>query len=116
MNYYSEEKRKQLRETLEHEILHWPQVSSRLMFGCPAYLAKGRLFAFLVNDGVVVTQLSKRQRASATQLFETMPFRIGQREISRWLQLSVPDGEVSPTNLKRLLRFIRYSYETAMEA
>ena len=113
MSHYSEEKRGTLRESLEYEILHWPHVSSRRMFGCPAYLVSGRLFAFLVNEGVVVTQLSKRQRSHARQLFETEPFQIDERPISRWLCLSVPEGEVTLSDLRRLLRFIRYSYESA---
>ena len=116
MSHYSEEKRGTLRKSLEHEILQWPDVSSRLMFGCPAYLVSGRLFAFLVNEGVVVTQLSKRQRSHARQLFDTEPFQIDEKPISRWLCLSVPEGETTHSDLHRLLRFIRYSYESASGA
>jgi len=116
MSHYSEEKRGTLRKSLEHEILQWPDVSSRLMFGCPAYLVSGRLFAFLVNEGVVVTQLSKRQRSHARQLFDTEPFQIDERPISRWLCVSVPEGETTHSDLHRLLRFIRYSYESASGA
>jgi hypothetical protein len=57
MNYYSEAQGGVLREALEAQVLHWPEVSARRMFGCPAYTADGRLFVFVVNEGLVLTQL-----------------------------------------------------------
>jgi len=55
MKYYSEEDMKDLRRVFEKEVLSWPEVSTKRMFGCPCYQADKRLFAFLVTDGLVIT-------------------------------------------------------------
>jgi len=57
MKYYEEAQMKDVRSTLEEAILAWPHVSTKKMFGCPSYSVKGRLFAFLVTKGVVLTRL-----------------------------------------------------------
>ena len=56
MQYYNEEKMKNLRLKLEKEILSWPNVTTKKMYGCPCYKYKEKLFAFLVTDGVVLTK------------------------------------------------------------
>jgi hypothetical protein len=43
----------ELREKVEAEMLARGDVSSRSMFGTVAYLARGRMFAFWVGDGLV---------------------------------------------------------------
>jgi hypothetical protein len=111
MQYYVEEKGKALREAFEAKVLHWPMVSSRLMFGCPAYLADGKLFAFLVTDGVVITQVRKRDREALSERFTTEAFKAGEREIVRWVQVTLE--EVS--HLDHVMRMVKKSYDTVLE-
>ena len=47
MRYYDEEKMRNLRQNIEKEILSWPKVTTKKMFGCPCYKFNKKLFAFL---------------------------------------------------------------------
>jgi len=111
MDYYSEDKGRELREAFEERTLHWPMVTVRRMYGCPAYLADGKLFAFLVTDGVVITQIGKRDRESAASAFATALFKAGEREIGRWLIITLEDVK----QLNRLMRLVKNSYETVLQ-
>lgn len=44
----------QLQTEIVANLMAWGQVEPRRMFGCDAYLVKGKLFAFFTDDGVVV--------------------------------------------------------------
>lgn len=110
MKYYAESEGSELRKAFERQVLYWPEVTTRTMFGCPAYLADGKLFAFLVTDGVVITQIRKRDREALSEAFETEPFKAGEREISRWLQVTIEDLD----RLTRLMVLVRKSYETVL--
>jgi TfoX/Sxy family transcriptional regulator of competence genes len=110
MIYYTESEGGRLREIVERQILHWPKVTTRKMFGCPAYLAEGKLFAFVVNAGIVITQIRKRDRETLAQAFTTAPFKAGEREISRWVQVTIED----PDGMERVMRLVRKSYETVL--
>lgn len=110
MQYYSEETGKELREAFEERILHWRGVTKRLMFGCPAYLADGKLFAFLVESGIVITQIRQHDREALAAIFQTEPFMAGEREITRWLKVSLEE----PTQLERVMRMIKKSYDTVL--
>jgi hypothetical protein len=109
MIYYSEPEAQELRRQFEKQVLDWPGVTSRRMFGCPAYLVDGKLFAFLVTDGVVITQIRARDREELGKGFETEPFRAGEREIDRWLQVHIPELD----RIERVMLMVSKSYETA---
>lgn len=111
MLYYVEKDARALRQAFEKEVLLWPQVLTRRMFGCPAYIADGRLFAFLVTDGVVITQLRQKDIETLAQDNQTAPFKAGERVIKRWTQVTVAD----PAAIGRIMGFVRKSYQTAME-
>lgn len=111
MEYYSEDEGKELREAFEALTLHWPMVTSRRMYGCPAYLADGRLFAFLVSDGVVITQIRKQDRETVAAIFTTAPFKAGEREIGRWVVITLEDVK----QLKRLMKLVKKSYDTVLQ-
>ena len=111
MEYYSDDKGRELREAFEERTLHWPMVTVRRMYGCPAYLADGKLFAFLVTDGVVITQMRKRDRETAASAFATAPFKAGEREIGRWVIITLEDVK----QLSRLMKLVRKSYETVLQ-
>jgi len=110
MKYYTEAADPGLRERLEEELLSWPKVNKRMMFGCPSYQAAGRLFAFLVDAGVVITHLRKADRTVLAQHCEIEPFQAGERTIERWGQITVNDER----DLRYVLPYVRRSYEEAL--
>ena len=59
MQYYNEEKMHDFRLRLEKEIMSWPGVTTKKMYGCPCYKYKDKLFAFMVTDGVVLMKVSE---------------------------------------------------------
>jgi hypothetical protein len=107
MQYYNEEKMQNLRLRIEKEILNWPNVTMEKMFGCPCYKNKDKLFAFLVTDGVVLTNSSEQDKVKLSQEFEIKPFQAGKRTMHRWPQISVDKR----TDLKRIISFIKKSYD-----
>lgn len=111
MPYYVESQAKELRELFEAQILHWPKVTTRKMFGCPAYLADGKLFAFLVSEGVVITQIRTHDREALADIYETEVFKAGEREITRWLKVNI--GE-EYGRFDRVMTLVRKSYDTVL--
>jgi hypothetical protein len=112
MPYYTESEGQALREDFDARVLHWPKVTTRRMFGCPAYLADGKLFAFLVSEGVVITQIRKHDREVIAEIYEAEPFKAGEREIERWLRVTLGDDR---TYFDRVMSLVRKSYETVLE-
>jgi hypothetical protein len=110
MKFYDESESAEMRDIFEKEVMGWSRVSKRTMFGCPTYLADGKLFAFLVTNGVVITQIRLRDREEISEIFETEPFTVGEREITRWLKVTI--GQ--PEKTKRIMRLIRKSYQFAL--
>lgn len=107
MQYYSEEKMHDLRLGIEKEILNWPHVTTRKMYGCPCYKNKEKLFAFLVTDGIVLTKASEQDRIELSREFEVKPFQAGKRIVSKWPQILVDNT----TELDRVIPFIKNSYD-----
>jgi TfoX/Sxy family transcriptional regulator of competence genes len=110
MRYYIEEEMKALRERFEEIVLGWPDVTSRKMFGCPSYLAKGTVFGILVTKGLVLTRLSEKDRRELSNTHETTPFEANRRVIKSWIRIPVSD----PEDIKELLPFVRKSHEAAL--
>lgn len=111
MQYYSEEGAQELRAVFEKEVLTWAKVTPRRMFGCPAYVADGRLFAFLVTGGVVITQLRRKDKQMLAQDNQIEAFKAGERVIERWTKVAVAD----PQTIGRIMAFVRKSYQTALD-
>ncbi len=55
MKLYAEEEARRTRLRFEEEVLDWPEVTTKKMFGCPGYQAAGTLFAILITRGLVMT-------------------------------------------------------------
>ena len=110
MKYYSEEDTKSLRLALEEKILSWKGVSTKKMFGCPCYQAKGKLFVFLVTKGIVITQLQPADREKLSSLYETSFFKAGKKIVPKWLKIPLVDKE----DLEGLMPFIRRSYRESL--
>ena len=111
MKYYSEKETKDLRVALEREILGWNHVSTKKMFGCPCYQAKGMLFVFLVTKGIVITQLQTADRIELSNQQQTTFFQAGKKTIKNWLKLPIENIE----ELDEVIPFIRKSYREALQ-
>jgi hypothetical protein len=113
MKYYSEEETKELRLALEAEVLRWSHVTTKKMFGCPCYQVKGKLFAFLVTKGVVVTSLQQVDRDRLSSQLQTIFFQAGKKTVKNWIRVPIENKE----ELAGVMPFIRKSYEeTLMKA
>ena len=110
MTFYDESESDEIRSIFEKEVLGWSRISIRKMFGCPTYLADGKLFAFLVTKGIVITQIRLRDKEEISEVFETEPFKVGEREITRWLKITIDH----PEKIKRLMRLVKKSYQYAL--
>jgi len=106
MQYYNEEKMKNFRLKIEKEILSWPNVSTKKMYGCPCYKNKDKLFAFLVTNGVVLTKASEQDKIKLSEEFKIKPFQAGTRTIKGWPQIPVDEK----SNPERIIPFIKNSY------
>jgi hypothetical protein len=71
--------RKIVKGEIEKEILSWPDVTTKKMYGCPCYQNKEKLFAFLVTDGVVLTKTSEQDKMKLSKEFEIKPFQAATR-------------------------------------
>jgi hypothetical protein len=106
MKYYSEEEMGGLRLPLEREVLGWPGVRRKTMFGCPAYSAGDTLFAFLVTGGIVLTRLDEEEREELVRSKGATPFQAGTR--------TVPGPCHDTGRSEKILLHLRASYEAAM--
>ena len=64
----------EVKSALDGPLLAWPDVTTRRMFGGVAYMAKGKMFAVLM-EGVVGMKLPDDRRAGALTLAGVSPFR-----------------------------------------
>ncbi len=110
MKWYSEERTHELRETLEKEILGWYKVAFKKMFGCPCYLANGKMFAGLVTKAVVITKLNEAELKEVKKNFQTKPFTVGGKTMKKWVCLLI-----DPIDLKTAMHFIEKSYQRALK-
>ena len=106
MQYYNEEKMKNIRLKIEKELLEWPNVTTKKMYGCPCYKYKEKLFAFLVTDGIVLTKASEQDKMKLSKEFKIKPFQAATRIMKGWPQISVDES----SDLKKIIPFIKNSY------
>ena len=111
MRYYSEEKMKDLRSAFDGQVLGWPGVTTKKMFGCPCYRVGGKLFAFLVTNGVVITCLPDRDRNRLARTCAITAFEAGGKRVRAWAKVPVR----GPRDLTAILPFVRSSYQAARE-
>jgi predicted DNA-binding protein (MmcQ/YjbR family) len=106
MQYYNEEKMKNFRLEIEKEVLNWPDVTTKKMYGCPCYKYKDKLFAFLVTDGVVLTKSSEQDKNILSKKFKIKPFQAATRTMKGWPQIPVDET----SDLEKIIPFIKNSY------
>lgn len=110
MKYYSEVDTKDLRVALEKEILSWSQVGTKKMFGCPCYQVRGKLFVFLVTNGIVITHLEQTDRERLSRKHKTTFFQAGKKTVKKWIKISA-----SSKDLDLIMPYVRKSYESALK-
>ena len=106
MQYYNEEKMQNIRLKIEKEILNWPDVTTKKMYGCPCYKYKEKLFAFLVTDGFVLTKTSEQDKVDLSEEFKIKPFKTATRTMKGWPQIPVDET----SDLEKIIHFIKNSY------
>jgi predicted DNA-binding protein (MmcQ/YjbR family) len=106
MQYYNEEKMQNLRLRIEKEILSWPYVTTKKMYGCPCYKYKEKLFAFMVTDGIVLTKVSEQDKMKLSKEFNIKPFQAAKRTMKGWPQIHVDKA----SDLEKIIQFIKNSY------
>ncbi|MEE9592131.1 MAG: hypothetical protein V3W28_00945 [Thermoplasmata archaeon] len=111
MKLYSEEAAGRVRLRFEREVLGWPEVTTKKMFGSPGYQAAGNLFAFLVTQGVVLTKLSPETQATLRAKHPTEAFGTGDRVVKKWGIALTNEG----TDWDGLIPFVKESYQAALK-
>ena len=109
MKWYIEEQTKELRKAFENEVLRWPNVDYKKMFGCPCYLANGTMFAGLVTKGIVITKLTEEEKQELNKIKQAGPFVVGERVIKSWVHM-----ELEPNELPNILLYVKKSYAKAL--
>ena len=97
MKWYNEEQTKELREAFAKEVLSWPKVDYKKMFGCPCYLANGSMFAGLITKGIVITKLTNEEKQQLSKV---------KKLINIWVQIKLETNE-----LPKVLPYIKKSYD-----
>lgn len=111
MKYYDESEMKALREIFEKEVLQWPEITTKKMFGCPCYKANDKLFAFLVTGGIVLTRLSDAERNKISKRYKSTPFQAGKKTMKAWVQTPVKEIE----DLSEMMPYVKKSYKAALK-
>ena len=81
------------------------------MFGCPRYKANGKLFTFLVTNGLVIVNLSQTDREELSRQFQTTPFQAGKKRITKWPHMPLKTA----TDLEQIMPFVQKSYEFTLQ-
>jgi hypothetical protein len=79
------------------------------MFGCPAYVADGVLFAVVSEQGLSLTRLTDVERAKLERSVAVEPFEAGGRTVRRWATV-----RVSPADHDGVAWALGRSYEAAV--
>lgn len=97
-----------LRAAFEDRVFDWPDVTTQVLFGYPAYRVTGTVFAVLDAEGIALTRLPANEEATLVQDHDTGPFEAYGQTIGRWTHVTADADD-----LEHFLPFVRASYETA---
>ncbi len=99
------------RPRFEQEVFSWPHVTTRYMFGCLAYMSCGKMFAFLQNESVVLTNIDGESRDALCAGHEAFAFESSNgKTVGDWLEVVISDE----SELGEIMSHVRKSYETAL--
>ncbi len=74
---------------VKEELLSWPGVTTRRMFGCDTFFAGPKMFAFLLSDGLVV-KAAPEERDSLLARPNVEPMRMGNGvRFGDWLKVAI---------------------------
>lgn len=105
MKTYSESQPGAMKKDFEAEVMQWPQIRQKRIYGHPCYQAGGKLFALVVPGGVVVTRLSQADTAELLARPGNARFKE-----EGWVRMAVE----TPADLQQALAAVRRSYERAL--
>lgn len=102
----------EIQQELDALLLPWEDVSPRKMFGAMVYLAKGKMFAF-VYDNRVVVKVPEEQKSEAEKRMGAGPFIHGHTgKFGDWMELPL----AGVREVGKALPWIRNSYDQAQNA
>lgn len=107
MRYYDEVLMQTRRVAFEKGLPRTPGLTVKKMFGCPCYKQDGKLFAFLVTDGLVLTQIDAKDRERLVAKFQGAAFHAGKKTVEAWVQLPFQSRNQLEDYLPSLLRGLR---------
>jgi hypothetical protein len=91
----------------------WPSTFQRHMFGADCYMAGDKLFAWAQADQICLTKLPLPQRDEILDTMKATPHIHGGRILtSNWRMVTIN----TPAKWKKVLPYLRLSYETALAA
>lgn len=106
---------------VEDDVLHWPGVTKRKIFGHDGYFVEGRLFAFIGDRGVVL-----KPPADEKAILRTFDGADGwspdpgaDRSKGNWIEVPCPDEDAVERLLPYLahaMTFIRTAPQTGWQA
>lgn len=79
------------------------------MFGCPCYLANGKMFAGMITKGIVITKLSNLEKEELEKFQPIKPFLKSDKIIKDWVSV-----DLELKDLEAILSFVKKSYERAI--
>ena len=101
----------QVQAEIVANLMAWGQVEPRRMFGCDAYLVKGKMFAFFQDEGVVV-KVPSPQREQLLEDARVTPFTHERRPFGDWLHLRLS----GPRDVSLALPAVEASYRHVQAA
>jgi hypothetical protein len=108
--YYTEETSGPTRDAVEDVVLGWPDVTAEKLFGCPSYRAAGKLFAFVSDEGLVLTNLTEPERAKADAELGPEPAVELAGRSAKWRFVAVGEEDAA-----QVAPFLRMAYERALK-
>ncbi|MFC4358190.1 TfoX/Sxy family protein [Halobium salinum] len=98
-----------LRDAVAAAVAEWPGVTTKRTFGCPAFLARGEVFALVSEQGLTLTRLDADDRRLLAETRDARPFRASGLEFGRWVTVPVESGD-----LEGIQVLLRASYEATL--
>lgn len=102
---------KEIRKTLEKEILGWPGVTSREMMGVLCYFYGRKFFAFLMPKNIVITKLPENEGRELSTKGGITAFEMFGRPVRSKTWVKVPLEDRSKVRL--ILPFVKKSYDAS---
>lgn len=109
--FYDEEPMKEIRKTLEKEVLAWPGVTSRVMMGVLCYFYGRKFFAFLMPKNIVITKLPENEKKELAVRGGITAFEMFGKPVrsKTWVKVPLEDR----SRVKMILPYLKKSYDAS---